>query len=149
MKSIYFLLLTLVLSSCIGTKVPSQNFDWLIGNWQRTNDKSADNKTYEEWKKESRDKYVGYGWTVNKNDTISAELIYLEKKNGKWNFIVYPMEDTIPTLFTMTNIEKDKFECENPENEFPKKITYSWNGKELIAVISNADFGIDYIFIKK
>lgn len=54
-----------------------------------------------------------------------------------------------PTLFKFTNQTDTSFVCENPKNEFPKKITYFKDGKQLKAIVAADDFRIDFVFEKK
>ena len=53
-----------------------------------------------------------------------------------------------PTLFKFTEQTDSSFVCENPQNEFPKKIKYFLDNKQLKAIISAEDFRIDFIFEK-
>ena len=59
-----------------------QNFDWLLGNWERTNDEKG-KKTYENWDKKSDIEYVGIGFTmknsISKDITIPFKFIRLTK----------------------------------------------------------------------
>src|SRR3546814_925309 len=43
------------------------DFDWMIGNWIRTNEQ--ENKmTFETWRKKDRSRYVGFGYTMQDNE---------------------------------------------------------------------------------
>jgi hypothetical protein len=41
----------------------SENFDWLLGKWQRTNEKQG-KTTFENWEKISDSEYSGIGFTI-------------------------------------------------------------------------------------
>ena len=53
-----------------------------------------------------------------------------------------------PTLFKFTEQTDSSFVCENPQNEFPQKINYFLDNKQLKAIVSGDDFRIDFIFEK-
>jgi len=113
----------------------NNNFDWLIGNWQRTNDTEG-LQTFEHWKKINESELKGFGYTLKAADTVWQESIKLIKTKDQWNFIVKGQDDEAPTIFKVTKIEMAAFTCENPDNEFPKKIRYTKVEKGLNAVIS-------------
>ena len=74
MKSIvkisFVLLTTLALTMCNtkqndqkSTTQPTENFDWLLGNWKRTNEEKG-KETFENWKKTNDTEYKGIGFTL-------------------------------------------------------------------------------------
>lgn len=123
----------------------TENFDWLIGKWKRTNDKEG-NETFEIWHKINREKYKGWGYTMKNNDTISFENISLIKTNSSWKLIVKTEEDKKATYFDITEFSKNSFTCENKKNEFPNKIHYWKDGRILKATVSNSKLQIDFLF---
>lgn len=75
MKSIvkisFVLLTTLVLTMCNkkqndqkSTTQSTENFDWLLGNWKRTNEEKG-KETFENWKKTNNNEYKGNGDKMN------------------------------------------------------------------------------------
>ncbi len=111
------------------------NFDWLLGTWKRTNDAEG-RQTYEHWKKVNDTELSGWGYTLKESDTIWQESIRLSKSNDVWNYEVSQQDAIQPTIFKVTKIEIKSFTCENPDNEFPKKIRYTKVERGLNAVIS-------------
>lgn len=144
MKEIYLLLTIITLCSCNNTQ--ETQFNWLLGNWERTND-SNENKTYEYWSKKSDTEYIGLGCTLKNKDTIFKENIHLIKEKEQWVFKVIGVNEK-PTLFPLSNISNSSFTCENPKNDFPKKIHYSLDGKKLKATISDSKKEIPFLFKK-
>jgi len=145
MNRLYFLLVIVVLSSC--NKTQEFQFDWLLGNWERTND-SEENKTYEYWTKKSDTEYIGLGCTLKGKDTVFKENIQLIKEKEKWIFKVIGVNEN-STLFPVSSLTKASFTCKNPENDFPKQIIYSFDGKKLNAVISDDNTEISFVFKRK
>jgi hypothetical protein len=154
MKRYLFILLVYLQASC--TPPASQNsesvdaeplaeFDWLLGEWVRVNEKE-DLETFENWSKKNDTEYVGLGFTLQNRDTVWQEKIHLVKSTEEWNYEVSGKGDTIATKFLLTTIGKGEFICENENNEFPKKIRFSKNGKGITAVISGGDMEIPFEF---
>lgn len=142
MKKFSFLfVLFFLLYSCETTKtsVKNPNFDFLVGEWIRINEK-ADRKTFESWKKVDRNTYLGCGLTIKNKDTISQEHLTLTKVNHKWVLKVKlgkTHDET--TNFDLIYSEKNSFTLENKENDFPKRIKYWKTDNQLKAEISNDD----------
>ena len=119
------------------------NFSWLLGSWQRVNEQEGI-KTFEHWKQASKGLYIGMGCTLKERDTIWKEIIKLRRVEQNWNFEVKGKGETQPTIFALTKIENESFICENPENEFPKMISYQKSNAGLSAMISGG--GPDIVF---
>ena len=58
------------------TTQPTENFDWLLGNWKRTNEEKG-KETFENWKKTNDNEYKGIGFTLQNSDTLSQEQMKL------------------------------------------------------------------------
>lgn len=130
------------------TAAVKPNFDWLLGNWIRVNEK--DNKqTYEQWEKVSDTEYAGLGFTLKNKDTIWMEAVRLVDSAGQWSFDVTEKGGVTPTKFKLISIAQGKFVCENPANEFPKIIAYESKGDTLHAKINGDDMEIVFDFIKQ
>lgn len=124
----------------------SVNLDWLIGNWQRTNDKE-NKETFEDWEKLSSTEYRGHGYTMVEQDTVWQENIELVKmKDGNWTYNVFQKNDPTSTDFKLTAISGNSFTAENPENEFPKTIKYHKSENGLIAIISDGETEVEFEF---
>jgi len=80
MKSgIVFLCSILCIISCqkkTSSPVPKGDFDYLIGDWERTNEKEG-KKTFEHWLQNTEALYTGIGYTLQNKDTIWKEQMQL------------------------------------------------------------------------
>ncbi len=123
------------------------DFSWLIGSWQRTNEKEG-RQTFEHWAKQSNSHYVGMGCTLKDGDTIWKEDIVLKEVGKNWHFEVTSQGEEQPTVFTLTDISETSFTSKNPENEFPKVISYAASATGLSAVISGGGPTITFEFKK-
>jgi len=127
-------------------KSNTKNFDWLIGEWKRTNDKTGQ-ETFEYWTKSSDNIYNGIGCTMQNTDTVFKEQLSILKTNNKWALKVSGVHDT-PVFFQMTKIKTKQFTCSNDSNDFPKTIEYTLLGDSLFAIVSNDENEIKFTFTK-
>ena len=123
----------------------TENFDWLLGKWQRINEEQGKN-TFENWKKNNNSEYNGIGFTIQKNDTISQEKMKIVKTNGKWNLLVKTLEEKEFIRFEMSEIQEDKFECKNDTLDFPKLIKYWKNGNKINALVAGDSLKLSFEF---
>lgn len=120
---------------------------WLLGSWKRVGEKEG-NQTYEYWRQNEEDNFVGMGCTLKGTDTIWREDILLARNANGATFEVVGLGDTVATVFKITEMTKNKFVCENEQNEFPKKIEYAFDGKNINAEISGGGPTIPFHFIR-
>lgn len=119
-------------------------FDYLLGDWERTNSKGG-NETFEHWKIVSATEIRGHGYTIEDEDTIFNERMHIIKNKEQWLLTINgPNED--PTIFKITANDNRSFTAINPENEFPKEIKYSYFDDVLTAIISSEETEIPFIF---
>ena len=133
----------LLMFSCNTEKTNLQKPTFLIGNWIRINDKDSVT-TYEIWQKD----FTGIGLTLKGKDTTFFEQMKILIKNDTLFLEVSGVNPT-PTLFLFTDQTDTSFVCENPKNEFPKKIKYFLDNQHLFAEVSNADFKTDFVYAQK
>ena len=145
MKKILVVFLLIACISC-GQENTTPNLDWILGNWQRTND-NKDKQTFEHWEKISNQEYVGLGFTLQGKDTVFKENMKLLPIEGVWNLEVTGVNEK-PTLFYFTKQNENSFVCENPNNEFPKKIEYHFFDKKLKAKVSAGEMEVAFDFEK-
>ena len=154
MKSILLPIL-LVITSCgfsqTHSSETSTNFkklEWLVGTWNRTNSKPG-KSSYERWEKSNEFELRGIGITLQGKDTAFVEKITIMIKDNSIYYVADVPENEKPVFFKLTEISSTGFVCENPEHDFPKKISYQLNGVDLKAQISGDGKSIDYLFKKQ
>lgn len=156
MKRLIILFIIILNSSCKKTEHKNLNysnsnktqFDWLVGNWIRMNDKDS-KRTFESWKKKSNTEYLGVSYTLLNNDTVWKENVELSKSDNTWYFAVKGKEDKNPTIFKLSKIDSLSFAFENKLNSFPKLIQYKKNGDKFKAIVSADDMIIPFEFEKE
>jgi len=159
MKKIFLFLTIVILFSCKNNKSPKDsnqikeevavdiNFDWLLGDWQRTNEEEG-KATFEHWYKISDTEYKSLAYTMQNKDTLWRENVSLLKAKDTWIFDVIGKDDSLPTHFIVSEMDSVSFACTNEKNEFPKKISYFKNGTNMRAEISGNDMMIPFEFNK-
>ncbi|WKD86068.1 hypothetical protein KCTC32516_01420 [Polaribacter huanghezhanensis] len=137
---IFFVCLLFIFSCNTGTK--PQKPEFLLGKWIRTNDKSG-NTTYEIWNKN----FTGVGFIIKEKDTTFKETLGIVAINNTLTLKVEGVNET-PPLFQFTSQTDTSFVAENPTHNFPTKIIYWLENKQLKARVSNNQFGIEFVFEK-
>ncbi len=138
MKKTLLALCCLILFSCDKDEIKKPDF--MFGIWNRLNDRPGE-RTYEVWRKD----FTGIGFTMKKSDTVFKEILSIITLKDTLYLQVEAVNEA-PTLFKFTNQTITSFTCENPQNDFPKKIKYYLESGNLKAVVSNDELSIDFIF---
>lgn len=152
MKLIY-IIIVFTISSCKPSNMMHHviyqegisKFEFLKGNWIRTNGKDSI-VTRERWVIENPSELEGHGYSLKGSDTIFQEKMTIVKEDSLWYLVVEMPNDSIKTKFAMTEVSDSTFTCVNPENDFPKTISYSKKHEELRAQISGGGPKIDFVF---
>ncbi|HET6559637.1 MAG TPA: DUF6265 family protein [Prolixibacteraceae bacterium] len=109
---------------------------WLIGNWQN---QSAKGLLTETWRKLDDSTMVGQSYFIAGADTLFLENIRLEQRKDILTYIpiVRDQNNGQAVYFTLTRSTDSVLVFENPEHDFPQKITYSIMANDsLIAEVS-------------
>lgn len=123
------------------TEQPEKQFaelekaDWFLGRWENN---SAEGNLSETWKKLNDSTFFGETYFVIKNDTVFAEHVSLEERNGKLSYVakVPNQNDEKPVSFELTENSAGKLIFENPKHDYPSKIIYNQVGSDsLVAEI--------------
>lgn len=115
--------------------------EWLIGTWQCT---SAEGISYETWAKASEQEYVGKSYMLAEKDTVVFENIRLVQEQDGLFYIpaVTDQNKGLPIRFAGTTFSANVFVFENPEHDFPQRISYTKIGADsLVAEISGKKDG--------
>ncbi|WP_299210801.1 DUF6265 family protein [uncultured Aquimarina sp.] len=135
------------LNSCIGqTEIKELNF--MVGVWKIEN-----KTTYEEWKKEKGDQFIGVSYKLIERIKKVSEHLLIKKINDT---IIYqatvPNQNDGKTInFTLNNSITDKLSFENLSHDFPRKIQYQKinDSKLFVQVLDEDDKGFSYYLIRQ
>ncbi len=115
-------------------KIKSMN--WLVGKWQLVN---KDTISTETWELKNDSVYSATSMDIKAGkDTLRYEDITIEQKGADVFYIpvMKDQNDGKPVSFKLTSMEGQRMVFENPDHDFPKKISYELKGDSLIAEIS-------------
>jgi hypothetical protein len=114
-------------------------YSWMLGNWVIN---YGETKVYENWRQENETMLIGSGFVVKGADTIVREDMRMQYIGNKWVFIAKINENN-PILFTCNQDSAGvKLVFENPEHDYPQRITYGLNSaKEIYALVEGLDQG--------
>ncbi len=149
MKNIFCFVFFISFTYSFGqTSNQTENFkklSWLVGTWNRINVKLG-RSALERWKQTSTYELRGFGISLQGKDTTFIEKLRIIIKDNKIVYVADVPENQKPVYFKLTEITEFGFICENPDHDFPKKISYQLEGKKLKAQISGDGKVIDFLF---
>jgi hypothetical protein len=154
MKRNYLFVISLLISTSAISQVKSnqaedfKKLSWLVGSWNRTNAKPG-RSGVEQWKQTQPQELRGTGVNLKGTDTTFVERLRIIIKDNSIVYVADVPENQKPVYFKLTEITESGFVCENPEHDFPKKISYQLEGNKLKAQISGDGKAMDYLFEKK
>jgi len=143
MKTALFIFTILLVYA--GNAQNTDDFQWLIGTWERTQSRPG-TTAVEIWSQEPDGSLVGMGITMKGIDTVFIERLSIVVKNNKTYYVADVSHNTAPTYFEITQQDDSGFTSENPEHDFPKKIVYKKEGDSLTAIISGNGKQIPFYF---
>jgi hypothetical protein len=98
--------------------------DWLIGNWENT---SPDGVLTENWQKVNDSTFNAVSYFIKGKDTLHFESIVLAQKgeNLTYSATVKGQNEDKAVSFPSKSETEDKLVFENPQHDYPQKITYT------------------------
>ena len=96
---------------------------WLLGTWKR---ESRQGTAYEVWTRLGERVHEGRGFVVPKegSERVPLEDLLLVEMGGDVFYISKVAENPYPVGFRLTSTRKREAVFENPQHDFPKKISY-------------------------
>jgi len=150
-KSLFILLIAAGSLLAEAQTVTANDFDkvlWLEGVWNRTNVKPG-RTAHERWTKGTGKELIGFGVSLKGADTAFVEKIKIVAKDNALYYVADVPENKEPVYFKVIEITAAGFVCENLQHDFPKKIVYQREGKNLKATTSGDGKSIDFLFVKQ
>lgn len=119
---INFIFITSQMSSSQVKNTSLDNFNWMLDNWVTENEYGI---TRERWVKESDTILRGISFTIKNGDTVFTEKLSIEKRNDEIYYVAIVEHNPGPVDFKLTSLTGSKAVFENPDHDFPQKITYN------------------------
>ena len=117
-------LLTLLLcvTAVLSSDGQAHEFQWLVGRW-----KLDGKKAYETWIVEpGTNRLTGRSFRIQNMDTLITETVLLDFYDGSYHYIPDVAGDQGPVNFRIVAFDDHSFVAENPQHDFPKRITYHY-----------------------
>ena len=139
------ILLFLVIVSCKDKESTEKDkiktANWLLGKWGT---KTADGTLSENWKQLNDSTFQGESFFIKGKDTLHFESIILQQKGEQlfYNATVKGQNENKAVPFRLTLTSEKQLIFENPEHDYPQKITYNFINKDsLVTSISGIQLG--------
>lgn len=99
------------------------SFKWMAGTWKMESKRGA---IFEQWQVVDDSTMSGKSFMVKNSDTSLLETVRLVFRNAEYTYIPVAIgqNNDQPVKFIITSFDKMGFVAENPEHDFPKRISY-------------------------
>lgn len=111
---------------------------WMVGCWAQQQD---DERVTECWLAPDGSSMFGINKTVRGGRTVAYEYLRIEFEPKGTTYFASPMGRTPPTAFRLVSHTDGVAVFENPEHDFPRRITYRRDGDVLHARAEGAMTG--------
>jgi hypothetical protein len=109
-----------------------QKLEWIIDRWVSAGTESS---SYEHWEKLTDELFTGGSETIKNGDTIFSEKLKIVKEGDEIFYVADVSHNPAPVKFKMISISDTEAVFENPEHDYPRKITYRYTEGDLHASI--------------
>lgn len=94
---------------------------WLVDSWINIGGETV---SYEHWKKADDSLLEGSSETIKNGNTVFSEKLKIVKEKEGIYYVAEVKHNPLPVYFKLTMVSKNKAVFENPQHDFPQKITY-------------------------
>lgn len=94
---------------------------WLVDSWINIDGETV---SYEHWKKADDSLLEGSSETIKNGNTVFSEKLKIVKEKDGIYYVAEVKHNPLPVYFKLTMVSKNKAVFENPQHDFPQKITY-------------------------
>lgn len=131
LKILLSLIILIISTSCNNKYSKIEKAYWFIGDWENVSDEGS---FREIWTKKNDSIYSGLSIVVIEQDTVFYENVSLEQQNDSvfYNVSVKGQNKEQAVSFYLTSSDNNKLVFENPNHDYPSKITYSKVSKDSI-----------------
>lgn len=108
---------------------------WMAGHWET---RGEARHVEEVWLAPEGGMLLGMSRTVREGKAVAFEFLRIEERGAEVFYVASP-QGAPPTDFRLVTAEGTRAVFENPAHDFPQRIEYRLDGKELVARISALD----------
>lgn len=121
---------------------------WLTGRWEQVGREDSQTVT-EQWELVSDSVYDGKGVQIQQSDTVSVEHLAIIIKDETIYYVADVPENPKPVFFELVEAGNNYFTAQNPDHDFPTKITYRLIDGVMRVVASNEEKTVEYRFRRR
>jgi hypothetical protein len=122
-RSVLVVLCLLLLTTHASTQTTTlADLSWLSGDWQTAPGGKA--QIEEHWTQAAGASMMGMGRTVAGNRTVEFEYLRIEQRTDGIYYVAHPKGRCPGTDFKLTRASATEAVFENPQHDFPKRVTY-------------------------
>lgn len=135
-----FLLLLSLTTMAQGTAFKIADLSWLGGCWASPANAQGPAIT-ERWSPLGGDMMMGVGQTVKGGKTVEFEFLRIVQDGTNVFYIAKPSQNPGETAFKLIKLSPQEAIFENPEHDFPQRVSYRRNGDNLTGHIEGNNNG--------
>ncbi len=110
-----------------------------LGSWQEIKE---DKKTFEVWYKVSSNTIEGSASISDQSGNLkNSENLRIVEMSDEIFYIAKVSENSLPISFKLIRCEENRYEFENPQHDFPKKISYLFKSPTILLVQVSGEDG--------
>lgn len=94
---------------------------WLVGQWQMD---SEQGQVFESWQQVSPLSFEGRGWRVQHHQVTASEALRLVQMQDQVFYLAKVTENPMPVAFLLVACDETMAVFENPQHDFPQRLTY-------------------------
>jgi len=121
-------------SAVTATATELSSLDWLLGNWQRTG-MAAGTSGAEQWRRQA-DVLEGEGRSYRQGELQFQERLRIIDAGGQLYYVADVAGNPAPVRFALVEQGAQSVVFENLRHDFPQRIAYQRNGRQLTATVS-------------
>jgi len=133
----FLLWLVLLVGAASAVTAPAAeltSLDWLLGSWQRTG-MAAGTSGEEHWRRQA-DVLEGEGRSYRQGDLQFQERLRIIDEGGQLYYVADVAGNPAPVRFALVEQGAQSVVFENLRHDFPQRIAYQRNGRQLRATVS-------------
>ncbi len=130
----WLVLLVSAASAVTAAAAELASLDWLLGNWQRTG-MAAGTSGAEQWRRQA-DVLEGEGRSYRQGELRFQERLRIIDEGGQLYYVADVAGNPAPVRFALVEQGAQSVVFENLQHDFPQRIAYQRNGRQLTATAS-------------
>jgi hypothetical protein len=130
-------MLALTIRASAQTPLMLADISWMAGDWQTA--PGGKRQVEEHWTQVAGASMLGMSRTVAGDKTVEFEYLRIEQRADGIYYVAHPQARCPATEFKLTRASASEAVFENPQHDFPKRITYRKSEDSLTATVDGGE----------